>query len=293
MVREAIANKPGGTARARTASTEATSFQLSGCSKPDINGEYVRTGTEHNDRPVYKKAPQHGFAFSAPIHVFLSRTGSARPHDHAVWKVRQGEPYDGGWVISVRASPEFPNSPPPGQWEKGLQADMSCDTYPTLEFLGGDEAAPTVSDRMMSSDGRQTLRVSGAGSSAANGLYTKDGEYRGAPKYVHEDGQLWMLRYTLRSGAKFWYMRTRTPRRRPRRPVPHSLRRRRAADHRRVEQRSRRQSPPPTLEWVDDAPAPPPEEAAAAAAPPTVEERHGRLRAGAWRRTRSSPRSCS
>ena len=76
-VREAIANKPAGTARARTASTEATSFQLSGCSKPDINGEYVRTGTEHNDRPVYKKAPGPGFAFSAPIHVFLFVVASA------------------------------------------------------------------------------------------------------------------------------------------------------------------------------------------------------------------------
>ena len=274
-VREAIANKPAGTARARTASTEATSFQLSGCSKPDINGEYVRTGTEHNDRPVYKKAQRPGFAFSAPIHVFLSRTGSARPHDHAVWKVRQGEPYDGGWVISVRASPEFPNSPPPGQWEKGLQADMSCDTYPTLEFLGGEEAAPTVSDRMMSSDGRQTLRVSGAGSSAANGLYTKDGEYRGAPKYVHEDGQLWMLRYTLRSGAKFWYIADKD-----RLDVdPGDLYRIRSdADEPPTtgewSNAHDGQSPPPTLEWVDDAPAPPPEEAAAAAAPPppTVEE---------------------
>ena len=43
-------------------------------SRQDINGEYVRTGTMHNDRPVYKKGP---------LHVFLSRTGSARPHDHA------------------------------------------------------------------------------------------------------------------------------------------------------------------------------------------------------------------
>ena len=267
-MREAIAKRLR--TRARGGEHEATA-PASGCSRQDINGEYVRTGTEHNDKPVYKKAPQHGFAFSAPIHVFLSRTGSARPHDHAVWKVRQGEPYDGGWVISVRASPEFPNSPPPGQWEKGLQADMSCDTYPTLEFLGGEEAAPTVSDRMLSSDGRQTLRVSGAGSSAANGLYTKDGEYRGAPKYVHEDGQLWMLRYSLRSGAKFWYIAdkdrsTSTPATCTAfAPTPTSCRppaRSTATTARALRRRSSTMT----------ARAPPEEVAAAALSPPTVEE---------------------
>ena len=52
-----------------------------------------------------------------------------------MWKVRNGEPYDGSWQISVRESPEFPNSPPPGRWEKGLSSDKSCDTYPTLELV--------------------------------------------------------------------------------------------------------------------------------------------------------------
>ena len=48
--------------------------------------------------------------------------------------------------------------------------------------------------------------VSGAGCPQANGRYARDGEYEGAPKYAHEDGQLWLLRYTVRNGQQWWYI---------------------------------------------------------------------------------------
>ena len=36
----------------------------------------------------------------------------------------------------------------------------------------------------------QRVTVKGAGSSEADGLYERDGEYQGAARYIHEDGQL-------------------------------------------------------------------------------------------------------
>ena len=52
----------------------------------------------------------------------------------------------------------------------------------------------------------KTLLASGAGAAAANGLYKEEGLYKGVPKYVHENGQLWVLRYRLRSGRYWWYI---------------------------------------------------------------------------------------
>ena len=48
-------------------------------------------------------------------------------------------------------------------------------------------------------------RVYGSGVANANGLYVYSGQsYGGAPRF--EKGQLWLLRYTLRSGNRYWYI---------------------------------------------------------------------------------------
>ena len=46
--------------------------------------------------------------------------------------------------------------------------------------------------------------VEGAGCEIANGTYMRDGEYGSSPRFVHEAGQLWMLRYQLPSGNQYW-----------------------------------------------------------------------------------------
>ena len=51
----------------------------------------------------------------------------------------------------------------------------------------------------------------GAGFGAANGVYTRTGEYRNAtgdaaPLFIHEAGQIWLLRYRLPSGTDWWYL---------------------------------------------------------------------------------------
>ena len=48
--------------------------------------------------------------------------------------------------------------------------------------------------------------VSGAGFTPANGIYSREGEYGGTARYVHEKGQIWMIRYTLPSGSQYWYL---------------------------------------------------------------------------------------
>ena len=47
-------------------------------------------------------------------------------------------------------------------------------------------------------------RVEGAGTTEADGLYVRDGEYCGAPLF--KKGRLWLLRYRLQSGNLWWYI---------------------------------------------------------------------------------------
>ena len=56
----------------------------------------------------------------------------------------------------------------------------------------------------------KTLLASGAGAAAANGLYKEEGLYKGVPKYVHENGQLWVLRYCFGAAATGGTLPTRT-----------------------------------------------------------------------------------
>jgi hypothetical protein len=55
-----------------------------------------------------------------------------------------------------------------------------------------------------SSGAVERIVVSGAGVDVANGEYVREGEYEGAPKFVK--GQWWILRYTMPSGARRWYV---------------------------------------------------------------------------------------
>jgi len=48
------------------------------------------------------------------------------------------------------------------------------------------------------------FEVSGAGIGQVNGVYKKVGIYDGVPCY--ENGQLWLLRYKLPSGDRWWYI---------------------------------------------------------------------------------------
>ena len=48
--------------------------------------------------------------------------------------------------------------------------------------------------------------VEDAGYDPVNGRYERDGDYEGSPKFVHSDGQIWMLRYRLPNGSRYWYI---------------------------------------------------------------------------------------
>ena len=52
-----------------------------------------------------------------------------------------------------------------------------------------------------------TYTVSGAGLTMVNGDYRREGEYGGIAKYVHANGQIYMLRFTMpKTGNIFWYL---------------------------------------------------------------------------------------
>eukprot|EP00966_Prymnesium_polylepis_P210597 4876425-Prymnesium_polylepis.1 len=67
-------------------------------------------------------------------------------------------------------------------------------------------AAAAIAEAASKSMATDRFIVSDAGSAMANGAYTRDGTYQNAPRYVHEAGQLWLIRYRLPSGADWWYI---------------------------------------------------------------------------------------
>jgi len=58
-------------------------------------------------------------------------------------------------------------------------------------------AAGAVPDRII---------VSGAGCIAADGVYTRSGEFQGVARFIHQVGQLWLIRYRLPNGSNWWYI---------------------------------------------------------------------------------------
>ena len=66
-------------------------------------------------------------------------------------------------------------------------------------------AAGAVPDRII---------VSGAGCIAADGVYTRSGEFQGVARFIHQVGQLWLIRYRFPNGSNC------KPYRDPNRPTP-------------------------------------------------------------------------
>ena len=80
-------------------------------------------------------------------------------------------------------------------WEVRLQlcAD-DAEAVGVLQRLGAELVPSTV----------DAISVRGAGVSACNGEYVRDGDYAGAPCF--KNGRWWILRYRMPSGRLFWYI---------------------------------------------------------------------------------------
>ena len=82
-------------------------------------------------------------------------------------------------------------------------APSNCDrvTVPLrmLRVVGAPTGSPTPTVALPAA-----IAVSGAGVSAVNGVYVRDGTYGGVPLY--KNGQVWLLRYRLPAGMHFWYL---------------------------------------------------------------------------------------
>ncbi len=106
-------------------------------------------------------------------------------HDGTVQTV---EGWDGRTITWTTTHPSYPRI----YWD-------------VIDEGGGAGGGPQVPQRIV---------VSGAGCTEANGVYTRStGQhpgaptaYEGAPLFVHEAGQLWLLRYQLPSGTNWWYI---------------------------------------------------------------------------------------
>jgi hypothetical protein len=81
--------------------------------------------------------------------------------------------------------------------DAGAAPPMDSSTRRLLGAAGEGDHAASMQDAYV---------VSGAGFTPANGVYSREGEYGGTAKYVHEKGQIWMIRYTLPSGNQYWYL---------------------------------------------------------------------------------------
>ena len=71
----------------------------------------------------------------------------------------------------------------------------------------GAAARRAAARRFRSSAARGTPpTISSAGCAEANGRYALQGTYQQAPRWVHQAGQLWLIRYRLPSGTNWWYI---------------------------------------------------------------------------------------
>ncbi|KAL1520584.1 hypothetical protein AB1Y20_022160 [Prymnesium parvum] len=70
-------------------------------------------------------------------------------------------------------------------------------------MLRAPAAAPAASE---STEGLTSITVHGAGIAETNGTYRRSGMFQGAPRFIHEREQLWLIRYQLPSGTHWWYI---------------------------------------------------------------------------------------
>jgi hypothetical protein len=95
----------------------------------------------------------------------------------------------------------------PGQHEHVLAAVLhSCEgnLEEAVELLMAvGDGAVDVADQLPPP---AKILITGAGVLDCNGAYERDGEFMGAPLYVHERGRIWVLRYQLPNGSWWWYV---------------------------------------------------------------------------------------
>lgn len=77
-----------------------------------------------------------------------------------------------------------------------LRADAPAGAAPGVPALRRQSTPPMQTPTI--------VFVKGAGYRVANGAYTRDGEYGGAPLF--KNGQLWLLRYRMPRGTHYWYI---------------------------------------------------------------------------------------
>jgi hypothetical protein len=104
--------------------------------------------------------------------------------------------------------------PPPGPRRQAMLRSL-CGLAMQVEGvqLEGFDTPMLLTGDWSARDGPPTVPkpeayfVRGAGVDFVNGTYVRDGEYKGADRYVQQSGgQIWLIRYTLPSGSVYWYL---------------------------------------------------------------------------------------
>ena len=148
-------------------------FFVVGAAIPQANGLYARDGT-YSGAPLFK---------NGQLWLLRYTIGTTR-----YWYIADKDQLDrdDGDLYRVRASG---NVPPSTGWTVARD---------------GVEPAPSLQP-IVDQDGPAGFFVQGAGVSACNGAYQRDGSYSSAPLYKQRDGEYWLLRYVIGT-RRFWYV---------------------------------------------------------------------------------------
>ena len=189
-------------------SKSAGVYYATGAAVPEANGHFVRDGT-YQGAPLFKNGQLWLLRVRLPSGCdwwYIADKDKLDVNDGDLYRVKSSArwPPTTGWGLAkdgvapaptlqpfkdVASAPSVP--PPAAQPRQRRKPKLGAD---------GQEMAQNFEDEEIPG----AYLLSGAAIPQANGVYARDGSYSGAPLF--KNGQLWLLRYTMPSGARFWYV---------------------------------------------------------------------------------------
>lgn len=190
-----------------SSSNAPAAYYATGAALPQANGLFVRDGN-YQGAPLFKNAQFWLLRYQLPSGVkwwYIADKDRLDSNDGDLYRVKSGSvlPPLAGWglaqdgvapapvlqpFLDAASAPTTPPPPPPAQ---SRVPKIGAD---------GQEMAQNFEDEEIPG----AYYISGAAVAQANGVYARDGTYSGAPLF--KNGQLWLLRYTLPSGDRHWYI---------------------------------------------------------------------------------------
>ena len=183
-------------------------FFATGAALPQANGRFVREGN-YGGAPLFKNGQfwllRYGPLMSGATWWYIADKDQLDRDDGDLYRVNSPArlPPVSGWGLAKDGVAPAPTLTPYADRASapavGAQLGRPARREPTFGADGQELAANFEGEEIPGA-----YLLTGAAIPQANGVYTRDGTYSGAPLF--KNGQLWLLRYTMPNGTRFWYV---------------------------------------------------------------------------------------